>query len=186
MKRTFLTAAFAALALGAVQAATADWTALQGNTLGGTTATVSVALTFTLGADLPASGTTLLSIASSDSGRAPSLQVTDGGVVKLALGGAVGPWTSAGQAGEMPEVTLKANQENVIGIVVQKNVTVDGSSRQLAIDFFVNGTLVGSATTNAYYSTSGSTDSYSTVTVNGIEDYTVYTMAGVALRRRVA
>ena len=179
MKRTFLTAAIAALALGAAQAATADWTALQGNTLGGTTDTVSVALTFTLGETIPTSGT-ILALTSSNSGRAPSLQVTDGGVVKLALGGSVGPWTSVGQAGEMPEVTLKANQENVIGIVVQKNVTVDGSSRQLAIDFFVNGTLVGSATTNAYYSTDGSTDSYSTVTVNGIEDYTVYTMAGAA------
>ena len=179
MKRTLLTAAIAALALGAAQAATADWTALQGNTLGGTMDTVSVALTFTLGETTPTSGT-ILALTSSNPGRAPSLQVTDGGVVKLALGDSVGPWTSAGQAGEMPEVTLKANQENVIGIVVQKNVTVDGDSRQLAIDFFVNGTLVGSATTHAYYSTSGDTDSYSTVTVNGIEDYTVYTMAGAA------
>ena len=128
---------------------------------------------------MPTSGT-ILALTSSNSERAPSLQLAGNGVVKLALNGSAGPWTSAGQAGEMPEVTLKANQENVIGIVVQKNVTVDGSSRQLAIDFFVNGTLVGSATTNAYYSTSGSTDSYSTVTVNGIEDYTVYTMAGAA------
>ena len=39
---------------------------------------------------------------------------------------------------------------------------------------------------NAYYSTSGSTDSYSTVTVNGIEDYTVYTMAGAATAEDIA
>ena len=80
----------------------------------------------------------------------------------------------------MPEVTLKANQENVIGIVVQKNVSVEGKKRQLAIDFYVNGQLIGSATTKAYYTDIGSTDSYSTVSVSGISDYTIYTMAGAA------
>ena len=85
MKRTLLTAAFAALALGAVQAATADWTALQNNTLGGTKATVSVALTFTLDDTLPASGTTILALTSSVPDRAPSLKMADNGVVKLAL-----------------------------------------------------------------------------------------------------
>ena len=177
MKRTLLTAAFAALALGAVQAATADWTALQGNTLGGTTDTVSVALTFTLGETMPTSGT-ILALTSSNSERAPSLQVTDGGVVKLALNGSAGPWGQGNKT--MPEVKLVAGQENVIGIVVHKGVTVDGKKRQLAIDFYVNGQLIGSTTTGAYYSDTGSTDSYSTVTVNGIEDYTVYTMAGAA------
>lgn len=94
MKRTFLTAAFAALLLGAAQAATADWTVLQNNTLGGTTNTVSVGLVFTLGETMPTSGT-ILALTSSNSGRAPSLQVTDGGVVKLALNGAVGPGATA-------------------------------------------------------------------------------------------
>ena len=175
MKRTLLTAAFAALFLGAAQATTVDWTALQGNTLGGTTDTVSVALTFTLGETMPTSGT-ILALTSSNSGRAPSLQVTDGGVVKLALNGSAGPWGN----GTMPEVKLVAGQENVIGIVVHKGVTVDGKERQLAIDFFVNGTLIGSTTTDAYYSNDGTNDSYTTVSVNGIEDYTVYTMAGAA------
>ena len=184
MKRTFLTAAFAALALGAVQAATADWTVLQNNTLGGTTNTVSVGLVFTLGETVPASGTTILALTSSNSGRAPSLQVTDGGVVKLALNGAVGPWGNGN--GTMPEVKLVAGQENVVGIVVQKNVTVDGDNRQLAIDFFVNGTLVGSATTKAYYSDDGTNDSYTTVSVTGIDDYTLYTMTGAATAEDIA
>ena len=183
MKRTFLTAAFAALLLGAAQAATADWTVLQNNTLGGTTNTVSVGLVFTLGETMPTSGT-ILALTSSNSGRAPSLQVTDGGVVKLALNGAVGPWGNG--TGTMPEVKLVAGQENVVGIVVHKDVTVDGAYRQLAIDFFVNGTLIGSTTTDAYYSTSGSTDSYSTVTVTGIDDYTLYTMAGAATAEDIA
>lgn len=183
MKRTFLTAAFAALALGAAQAATADWTVLQNNTLGGTTNTVSVGLVFTLGETMPTSGT-ILALTSPNSGRAPSLQVTDGGVVKLALNGAVGPWGNG--TGTMPEVKLVAGQENVVGIVVHKGVTVDGGSRQLAIDFFVNGTLVGSATTKAYYSDDGTNDSYTTVSVTGIDDYTLYTMAGAATAEDIA
>ena len=183
MKRTLLTAAFAALALGAAQAATADWTVLQNNTLGGTTNTVSVGLVFTLGETMPTSGT-ILALTSSNSGRAPSLQVTDGGVVKLALNGAVGPWGNG--TGTMPEVKLVAGQENVVGIVVHKGVTVDGGSRQLAIDFFVNGTLVGSATTKAYYSDDGTNDSYTTVSVTGIDDYTLYTMAGAATAEDIA
>ena len=183
MKRTFLTAAFAALLLGAAQAATADWTVLQNNTLGGTTNTVSVGLVFTLGETMPTSGT-ILALTSSNSGRAPSLQVTDGGVVKLALNGAVGPWGNG--TGTMPEVKLVAGQENVVGIVVHKGVTVDGGSRQLAIDFFVNGTLVGSATTKAYYSDDGTNDSYTTVSVTGIDDYTLYTMAGAATAEDIA
>ena len=130
---------------------------------------------------MPTSGT-ILALTSSNSGRAPSLQVTDGGVVKLALNGSAGPWGN----GTMPEVKLVAGQENVVGIVVHKDVTVDGANRQLAIDFFVNGTLIGSTTTDAYYSNDGTNDSYTTVSVTGIDDYTLYTMAGAATAEDIA
>ena len=182
MKRTFLTAAFAALALGAVQAANIEWTSNKVTadsqlTLGGSvTGSLTVALVFDLQS---VTADTLLTVDDSSGKNLVSTIGTDAsGNATLGLSWSTdGSWSKTSSNVSSLTSLLKEG-ENVVAIVFDKT-----NANQLHVNWYINGTYIANDAegVGSYFTTSAS-DFYNS-NLNSVTagvDGTLYTYNGVA------
>lgn len=182
MKRTFLTAAFAALALGAVQAANIEWTSNKVTadsqlTLGGSvTGSLTVALVFDLQS---VTADTLLTVDDSSGKNLVSTIGTDAsGNATLGLSWSTdGSWSKTSSNVSSLTSLLKEG-ENVVAIVFDKT-----NANQLRVNWYINGTYIANdAEGVGSYFTNSASDFYNS-NLNSVTagvDGTLYTYNGVA------
>ena len=182
MKRTLLTAAFAALALGAVQAANIEWTSNKVTadsqlTLGGSvTGSLTVALVFDLQS---VTADTLLTVDDSSGKNLVSTIGTDAsGNATLGLSWSTnGSWSKTSSNVSSLTSLLKEG-ENVVAIVFDKT-----NANQLRVNWYINGTYIANdAEGVGSYFTNSASDFYNS-NLNSVTagvDGTLYTYNGVA------
>lgn len=192
--RKMMLAAMAAMAVGAAQAVSVDWSAKQtvasGSTIdisnGGYTGSFSIAVVFALDA-IPSSGT------------ANNILKLTGNPVSLGMGAGKSsnvyyPWGSLASTAEAEPTYWSANKdgkspakvgsfnvgENIIGIVVRKGDDAEGYS--CIIDFYANGVLLEGSTTGIKWSNGHANDAFSTVTIGDLvsHDGAFYIAEGAA------
>ena len=188
MKRTLLTAAFAALALSAAQAVTVDWssqsvTANSTTSLGSTvTGSLTVALTFNLSS---VTADTFLTVKDS------SAKALTGSIGGDASGNATlgltwnngGSWSKT-HSNVASLASLLKTGENVVAIVVDKTTT-----NQVRVNWYINGTYIANdAEGVGSYFTNNASDFYNS-NLNSVEvgvDGTLYVYNGVATAEEIA